>query len=225
MKLRVALGLLAVLVLAIFNLVFFSVVDNMPVSCWICWGVIHAAGALFVAAARSAKMSGDGLVHAYPKVYVSLSLFATMAVAGMLVGVWNPKSWTMPAAILSLLAFADLFVYVSLGAAEEKTLEDGKQDAADRFFVQSCAERLSAARSAQTNAVARKQIEKAYDAIRGAQVTTVPAVTDIETRIDALVSKLCNDSEAGNMAAIAATVAEIISAVRKREMEIRLSQR
>ena len=56
-------------------------------------------------------------------------------------------------------------------------------------------------------------------------MTTVPAVTDIETRIDALVSKLCNDSEAGNMAAIAATVAEIISAVRKREMEIRLSQR
>ena len=129
MKLKIALSLLAVLVLAAFNLVFFSVVDNMSASHWICWGAVHAAGALFVAAARSAKMSGDGLVHAYPKMFVSLSLFATMAVAGMLVGVWNPASWKIPATSLSLLAFADLFVYVSLGAAEEKTLEDGKRDA------------------------------------------------------------------------------------------------
>lgn len=224
MKSKIALGLLAALVLVVFNLVFFSIWKNITASRWICWGVIHAAGVLFVLAAHSTKMSNDGLVHSYPKMAVSFGLFVTMTVVGLLITLWNPESWKIPAVILTIFAFVDLFTYVSLMAAEEKTIADVKRDARDRFFVQSCAERLSDARSAQTDPAVRKQIEKAYDAIRGAQVSTVPAVAKIEDRIEELVSELCGASETGNAVAVASSVSEIVSAVRKRDMEIRLSR-
>lgn len=224
MKSKVALGLLAALVLVIFNLVFFSIWENMTASRWICWGVIHAAGILFAAAAHSTKMSDDGLVHAYPKMATAFGLFLTMTIVGILVTIWNPSSWKVPVVILSIFAFADLFIYTSLMAAEEKTIADDRRDARHKFFIQSCAERIAEARMSISDAALRRNVEKAYDAIRNAQVTSIPAVAEIEERIESLVAKLCGEAETGAATEVAATVSEIIAAVRKRDMEIRLSR-
>ena len=223
MKSKIALGLLAAFVLVLFNILFFSIWENMSTSRWICWGAIHVAGFLFAAAAHSTKMSGDGLIHAYPKMAVSFGMFITMAILGILITIWNPTSWKVPVVLLSLFAFGDIIAYISLMSAEEKTLADGKRDARDRFFIQSCAEQLNEIRLAQTDASIKKQVEKAYDAVRGAQVTTIPEVADIEDKIESLVAKMSGECEAGDTAAVAATASAIVSAVKKRDMEIRMS--
>ena len=224
MKFKGSLILLAAFPLLLFNVVYFSIWGNMSASRWICWGAIHLAFALFVAAAHSIKAMGDdGPIHAYPKMASAYSLLSITVIAGIILTIWNPKTWQIPAVILAILAFMDLFTYIALMSAEEATIKSEKRDARHKFFIQSCAERLEEARKSQADIALRKQIEKACDAIRGAQVTSVPAVAEIEARIESLVSKLCGEAEAGSSKA-ASTASEIVAAVRKRDMEIRLSR-
>ena len=224
MKSRIALVLLAIFLLVVFNLAYFSIWEHMSASRWICWGAIHVAFALFVAAAHSTRSTEDGLIHSYPKMAVSFSLFLIMAIAGIVLTIWNPGSWKVPVVILAILAFGDLFTYISLMSAEEATAAAEQRDGRQKFFVRACAERLAEARSAQSDPALRKQIEKACDAIRGAQVATVPAVAGIEAEIHELVSKLCGAAEAGSAETVATTASEIVAAVRKRDMEIRLAR-
>ena len=224
MKSKLALILLGIFTLLVFNLFFFSIWENMSTTRWICWGAIHAAFALFIAAAHSTKATDDGLIHSYPKMGVAFGLFVIMTISGIVLTIWNPESWKVPVVILAVLAFGGLFTYISMMSAEEATTANVTRDAQRKFFIQSCAERLEEARQLQTDIALRKHIEKAYDAIRGAQVTTVPAVARIETSIEALISKLCGAAETGAAADVAAAASEIVAAVRKRDMEIRLSR-
>lgn len=223
MKSKFALVLLAALTVAVFNLVYFFIFENMSATRWICWGTIHVSFALFVAAAHSAKSMEDGLVHAYPKLWTAFCLLETMVTVGVLLSIWNPESWKAPAVILAILCFADLFTYIALTSAEEATEASVKRDSSQKFFIQSCAERLGEARKSQTDLALRKQVEKAYDAIRGAQVSTVPAASEIEADIVALVSKLCSASASGSVAEVSSIATEIVATVRRRDMAIRLS--
>ena len=224
MKSKIALALLFAFVLAAFNLVYFSVWEHMSTTRWICWGTIHAAFALIVAAAHSTKAAGDGLVHSYPKMAVACSLFLITVVAGIVLTIWNPESWKVPVVVLSILGFGDLFTYISLMSAEEATAADERCDARRKRFVQVCAERLAEARTAQSDPALLKQIEKAFDAIRGAQIATVPAVAAIETEIVSLVSELCEAAQAGSAEIVSTTASKVVAAVRKRDMEIRLAR-
>ena len=224
MKYKIALKLLGGLTVVVFNLVYFFVWDNMSATRWICWGAIHASFVLFVTAAYSAKLTNGGLIHAYPRMWVAFSLLEVVAIAGLIMSAWNPESWKVPVIILALLGFLYLFTYISLIPAEKATESCVLRDSKQKFFILSCTERLEETRRAQADLVLRKQIEKACDAIHCAQVNTVPAVAEIESRITSLVSELCNAAKGGSANEVAEKASEIVAAVRKRDMAIRQSR-
>ena len=224
MKAKIALGCLAAFLLVLFNVVFFSVWEQMSVSRWICWAAIHAAGALFAAAAHSTKMSDDGLVHSYPKMHVAFAVFSTMVLVGGFVSVWNPASWKIPVVLLSLFAAGDLIAYIALMSAEEQTNAGRKADARQRRFLLAGAERLAAARDGLSDPSRKKLLETAYDAVRAARISGVPDAAGHEAAIEALVTRLCEAARNGGGEDLPETVRELVAAVRKRDSDARLSR-
>ena len=224
MKSRMALVLLFVFPLVVFNLVYFWLVSKMSASRWVCWSAIHIAAILFGLAAHSATTTEDGLVHAYPKMNVALHFFLVMVGAGIVFTLFNPSSWRVPAVILTILGATDFFVYIALMSAEEASAATDRRQAAEVRSIREVAAPLDIARRDARTPGMRKLLESAWDAVRTAQVRSSPAVATLETRIADLTAQLGRVADVGDESAARDLANQLIRTIRDREAILRSSR-
>lgn len=224
MKSRMALVLLFVFPLAVFNLVYFWLVSEMSASRWVCWSAIHIAALLFGLAAHSASSSDDGLVHAYPKMNVALHFFLIMVGAGIMFTLFNPSSWRGPAVILTILGAMDLFVYIALMSAEEASAATARRQSAEVRSIRGVAAPLDIARRDARTPGMRKLLESAWDAVRTAQVRSSPDVAFLETRIADLAEQLARVADMGDESSAQDLANQLIRTVRERQAILRTSR-
>lgn len=207
-----------------FNILYFNVFDDLSASRWVCWGYIHLTYALVVASVFSVKAVPNGHVYAYPKIVVASIYFIIALIVGAIMMIINCDSPVAPLVVFLIFTGIYLKLYLVLMATESSSIANEKRDKRYVRFVKLNAERLSAIRDNMGSAEGKKIIERAYDAIRGAEVTSVPAVAQIEVDIESQIDRIADLSGSSDMETLRSTVGRFVDLVRRRDAEIRLSK-
>ena len=207
-----------------FNILYFNVFDDLSASRWVCWGYIHLTYALVVASVFSVKAVPNGHVYAYPKIAVASIYFIIALIVGAIMMIINCDSPVVPLVVFLIFTGIYLKLYLVLMATESSSITNEKRDKRYVRFVKLNAERLSAIRDNMGSAEGKKIIERAYDAIRGAEVTSVPAVAQIEVDIESQIDRIADLSGSSDMETLRSTVGRFVDLVRRRDAEIRLSK-
>ena len=206
------------------NILYFNVFDDLSVSRWVCWGYVHLTYALVVASVFSVKSVTNGHVYAYPKIAVASIYFLVALVVGVIMMAVNCESPVVPLVVFLVFTGIYLKLYLVLMATENRSIANERRDKRYVRFVKLNAERLSAIRDGMRSAEGKKIVEKAYDAIRGAEVTSVPAVAQIEVDIESQIDRIADMTGSDDVEALRVAVGRFVDLVRRRDAEIRLSK-
>jgi len=205
------------------NVFYFGVFDNFSTSRWVCWIYVHLTYVLLIAAIYSVKAVQNGHVYAYPKIVTATVYYVVSLVVGVILMVINFESVVVP--IIVFLIFTGIYLkfYLTLMATESTSIANERRDHAHLHFIKLCSERILAIKEGVSDQNCRKIIEKAYDAIRGASVTSVPQVAEMEQKIEAQIDALEAAVDSGVSDNVDVCVKSLISSIRRRDAEIRLS--
>lgn len=218
----VSLGLQTLGVLGI-NALFFGVFDDLSVSRWVCWAYIHLTYALVVASIYSVNAVPNGHVYAYPKIMTATVYYFISLVLGVGMMVVNFESFVVPIIVFLVFTGLTLKKYLVLMATEARSIANETADRENARFIRRCAGKLSVLKEGTTSLPSRKLIEKAFDAVRSAEVATIPSVAGIEAVIEEEIDKL---AAAGSVApdALKAGTEKIVGLVHRRNAEIRAAK-
>lgn len=206
------------------NILYFNVFDDLSASRWVCWGYIHLTYALVVASVSSVKAVSNGHVYAYPKIAVASIYFLVALVVGAIMMVINCESFVIPLVVFLIFTGIYLKLYLVLMTTENSSIANERRDKGYVRFVKLNSERLTAIRDSMGSAEGKKIIEKAYDAIRGAEVSSIPAVAQIEVDIEVQIDRIADMACSSDGEALRGAVERFVSLVRRRDAEIRLSK-
>ena len=177
----------------IFNWFFFQFVSPISSSQWCCYAAVHLAFVSVLFVACSISHEKDGLVYGYPKIGAVLcSCFCTLlvAVAAIVFIAINPLSIVYPLSIFFLIWGAGITFFLSFEWAERTTRQSEQVDKNNRVFFRECSQQLEQILFSVKDIGKRKEIEKVYDALRSAQITTVPEAGALEQLILENIGKL-----------------------------------
>lgn len=218
----VSLGLQTLGVLGI-NALFFGVFDDLSVSRWVCWAYIHLTYALVVASIYSVNAAPNGHVYAYPKIMTATVYYFISLVLGVGMMVVNFESFVVPIVVFLVFTGLSLKKYLVLMATESRSIANEKADRESARFVKRCAGKLAILKDGTTGLPSRKLIEKAFDAVRSAEVTSIPSVAGVEATIEEEIDKLVGASSVAPDT-LKTGIERIIGLVRRRNAEIRAAK-
>jgi hypothetical protein len=89
-------------------------------------------------------------------------------------------------------------------------------------FIRDCSQQLQEAMQQIPDANQRKKVERVYDAIRNAQVTSVPQAAAIESQIVAHIKGI--QAAIGNLGQQQSAISDTIALIRQRDSLIRMSR-
>jgi hypothetical protein len=208
----------------LFNLVFFVAVSEFTATRWVSWLFIHLAYALLLIASRTIWKSGEGLVFGYPKLVVAAGCFLAEFLLGMVFIIANPSNITFPLFVQLILVAGFGYIYMALLMSEGHTTELQQKAAREIHFIRDFSLRLQAAMKAADDPALRKEIERVYDAVRNAQVGSIPSVADTEEELlrlaDAISDAVTNNTP-GDIPNLAKKTQALIV---KRDNAIRLAR-
>ena len=205
------------------NVFFFVMLSEFSPSRWVCWAYIHLTYILIIASMYSVKAVKNGHVYAYPKVVTATIYYVVSLIVGVVLILINFSSVVIPIVTFLILTGLYLKMYLILMATESHSIANEKRDRVHMHFIKRLSERLSALRDEVTDFKTKKMIERAYDAVRGAIVTSTPEVAMIENEIEEAIDSLESATRGGSMTEIKSCARKIVECVRKRDAEIRLS--
>jgi len=224
MKNKILNILIALIFLAVFNACFFTLIDIYSKTRWICYAAVHVAYLLFFVSTQSIPKVKGGNVHGYPKIATAWSyLFVTLLVGIIIIAV-NPDSTAWPLVIFVIITGMYLLIYALLMKAEEHSIAADREDARNLYFIRDCSEQLSEIMRQLAGANRKKLVEQAYDAVRNAQVTSIPEAAGVEQKILSKIAELSAALAASPGAEPAPLAGEIIALVRQRDSLIRMSR-
>lgn len=206
------------------NVFYFGVFEDFSPSRWVCWAYIHLTYALVVASIYSVKAVQNGNVYAYPKIATATVYYLVALIVGVIMMAINFESIVVPIIVFLIFTGIYLKIYLTLMATETASIANEKRDAAQLHFVKLCSERLSAIKDGVQDAACRKLVERAYDAVRSASVTSVPQVLALEQSIEEQIDSLEAAVDSGKSEVVEESVKRLVSTIRKRDAEIRLSR-
>lgn len=205
------------------NVFYFVMLSDFSPSRWVCWAYIHLTYVLIIASIYSVKDVKNGHVYAYPKIITATIYYIVSLIVGVILILINFSSVVVPIITFLILTGIYLKLYLVLMGTESSSIANEKRDRMDVLFIKKASERLSAFRDEVTDFKAKKMIEKAYDAVRGAIVKSTPEVAIIENEIEKAIDALESEIQGGSMTEIESCVRKIVACVRKRDAAIRLS--
>lgn len=218
---KIALYLVVILV---FNAVYFNMIENHTPARWVSYAGIHLAYLLLCVSSLSYSRfdSGGSVVHVYPKMMVAHGYFMASLICGAILILINNSTITFPAIVHALIIGFYLFHYLLLMNAEAHTEANEKRNRQDAFFTQDCAGRLELAMERAPSRDVRRFVERFRDAVAGASMKSIPQVMDLENRIRTQVSRIEEVLDAGGTDDLESLVRDGINLVRERERQIML---
>lgn len=214
---------LQTIALLLFNLFYFQLVANHTCSRWICWGFVHLAYALLLASAHSVKAAKNGHVYAYPKIWIATGFYLATMLVCILFAIFNLQSVFVTLICTGLLPGIHVGVYLAMMNTEAATIANEQRQAAHYHFIQECASRLELLLNDTDDFGVRKEIEKAFDAIRGSQVISTPSVIPLEAQIQSAIDDLPEAVKKG-ADETGKSIKALLALIRRRDAEIRMSK-
>ena len=211
------IGLIAI------NVLYFGVLSDFSLSRWVCWAYIHLTYILIIAAMYSSKTAKNGNVYAYPKIMTATIYYVVSLIVGVILIAINFKSIVVPILTFLILTGIHLKVYLVLMATESHSIANEERDRRHMHFIKKLSERLSMLRNGVNDFKARKVVDKVYDAVRCAIVTSNPEVAMIENEIEEAIDSLERAIHLGSMVELESCSKKVVECVRKRDATLRLS--
>ena len=212
---KIALYLVIIL---IFNVLYFNTIENHTPARWVSYAGIHMAYLLFCVSSLSFRRfdSSGSVVHVYPKMMVAYGYFMASLIWGVILILINNSTITLPVIVHAVIIGFYIFHYLLLMNAEYHTecLEAARNR--DARFLKECEARLKLAMDSAASRDSWRYLERIRIAIAGASNDTCQQVVAIEDRISALMRRITHEDEAR----LPQIVDEIVSLFREREAEI-----
>lgn len=174
-----------------FNTVYFLLVEEFSASRWVGWACLHVAYLVLVLSGRQTTSNGMSVVFGFPRIATSCTLFIMTAMAFAVIFCVNPASTKWPTIIEVIASVASLCLYFVINTAESSAREDDTELKQNLMFIKTCSGMLLSAKGAVADVACRKSIEKAYDAVRNGNVSSVPTARALEAEIRDAVEGIC----------------------------------
>lgn len=207
---------------AAFNTIYFILVENFTISRWIAWSCLHIAYLVLIVSGRQAKSAGGATVYGYPRIAAAWSMFLMVAIAFGIIFIVNPNStkWPIIIEVVAVVAYLCLYFIINYASSSAKSAEaEFKQNMA---FIRTCSDSLLIAKTAVEDSVSKKQIEKAYDAIRNGNAFSVPAARSVEYEISGIVNDIVEiATTGGDLNRVKELSKSVVRSMMKRENLIR----
>lgn len=218
---KIALYLVVILV---FNVLYFNVIENHTPARWVSYLGIHLSYLLFCVSSLSYSRfdSSGSVVHVYPKMMVAYGYFMASLFCGSILILINNSTITFPVIVHALIIGFYIFHYLFLMNAEAHTEANELRNRRDAFFIKDCIGRLDLSMKRAPSRDIRRSIECFRDAINGSSMRTVPNVFELEDKIREQVSRIESAMEVEDFGKLEKEAKTGIKLVRERERLIML---
>ena len=225
MKTRILSLLIQSIFLIVFNVWYFAIIDKHSDTRWLCYWAIHLAYFFLIASIFFTPTKKGWAVHGYPKMDIAHSCFVVTLLLSIIFALINTEKITVPLILLTFELGAFVLPYLILLKSEAHVELNEKKDAKNLRFIRQCSARLQGIMNSISDSKVKKEIEKAYDAVRSAQVVSVLGAETDETNIIGEIENLRTATvSGGNLNEVSVTVKKIIELVRLRDDTIRMSR-
>lgn len=218
---KIALYLVVILV---FNVLYFNVIENHTPARWVSYLGIHLSYLLLCVSSLSYSRfdSSGSVVHVYPKMMVAYGYFMASLVCGLILILINNSTITFPGIVHALIIGFYIFHYLLLMNAEAHTEANEQRNRRDGFFIKDCVGRLELLMLHAPSRNVRRNIECFRDAVNGSSMRTIPNVFDLEEKIREQVSCIESAIEVEDFGKLEKEAKHGIELVRERERQIML---
>ena len=215
---------LYLVVILVFNVLYFNIIENHTPARWVSYFGIHASYLLLCVSLLSYNRfnSGGSLTHVYPKALIAYGYFLTSTICGLLL-IWiNNSTITFPLIIHALIIGSYIFRYLLLMNAEAHTEANEQRNRKDALFIKDCVGKLELAMLQTSSREQQRIIERFRDSILGASMRTVPQAIELEAQIKLKIMNIeeilpnCDLEKLHNVVKVG------LSLVREREHTIQL---
>lgn len=223
-KNSIAKIVLYLVVILVFNVLYFNIVENHTPARWVSYAGIHLSYLLLCVSSLSFNRfdSSGSVVHVYPKMMVAYGYFMASLIWGAILILINNSTITFPVIVHALIIGFYIFHYVLLMNAEAHTEANEQRNRRDAFFIKDCVGRLDLFMQRAPSRDVRRIIERFRDAVSGSSMRTIPQVADLEERIREQVSRIERAMETEGVGNLEKEAADGINLVRERERQIML---
>ena len=200
----------------VYNLIFFLKGTNGSTAGWIAYGFVWLAILVSYIAplyCKNYKRIPENLItnYVFSWIYSGVTIIFNAAV---IIG----KIESVPLTVILNLTFAvvylqQLFVSLRVNYEVERNLE---RTDAERQFVREVSKKLQMCRQQTEDAALKKEIEKAYDAVRSCPLKSNDTAMNYEIKIIGLTDTLENKLDEDHTQEIPGIVQEILKNVKKR---------
>ena len=217
---KIALYLVVVLV---FNVLYFNVVENHTSARWVSYVGIHLSYLLLCVSSFSFSQfeSSGSVVHVYPKMMVANGYFMTSLVCGSILILINNSTITFPVIVHALIIGFYLFHYLLLMNAETHTEANTQRIKQGMFFIKDCTSRLRLIMDTTQSREVYSKIERFYDAVNAAMPCTQSETVRFEVQISELIGQLESKIRSGS-SDVDDIVHEAVALIKERERIIAL---
>ncbi len=217
---KIALYLVVVLV---FNVLYFNVVENHTPARWVSYVGIHLSYLLLCVSSLSFSQfeSSGSVVHVYPKMMVANGYFMASLFCGVILILINNSTITFPTIVHALIIGFYLFHYLLLMNAETHTEANTQRIKQGMFFIKDCASRLRLIMDTTQSREVYSKIERFYDAVNAAMPCTRSETVRFEVQISELIGRLESQIRSGS-SDLDGIVHEAIALIKERERIIAL---
>ena len=203
----------------VFNWFFFWLVGSPSGVQWLCWGMFHAALVGVLIFSSRATWTGDlsALIKTPSAILAALTVIVTAAMSFGFIA-WNPESPMIPLTGYVILFGAAISLYVSWRSIGASIQTSSTADKSNLKFIRQCVLAVESIIQSESDLDRQKELEVVYDALRSAQVTSIPETRTIETQIESDVNLL--QSAGNNLEFRAEIQRRLLDAINKRNQII-----
>lgn len=209
--------ILPIALLVIYCLWFFLIIAGSGVTpvqlVALGFGIVACITPLLLLLAKKSEYVGRATLWSITYVFVVLELLASVII--ILV---KPEEWQIPFFIQALILIIYIGLFVLSLRANVATVDAQAKTQKDRRLHQGWTARLKPLTTDYAlSSGARKDIERAYDALRSLPVKSIPETDDIDALITLEVQSLVNATQQNNDMAIRESVLKIQSLAQERK--------
>lgn len=208
----------------VFNVIFFMFCDSFSATRWISYVIIHLAYGIKVYTCMKMPNAKGSAVYGYPRIYIASIYFISELIIGILFILINNDSPKYPFLVQFILFALFIIIFLILVIADKHSIANDQEDSCNIYFIKDASYRLSETMSQINDRELQKNVEKLYDAVRSAQVKTIPEVADMEAKLMYAIDSICSSALTGKKDEVKELVAESIIQLNSRNSRIKLSK-
>lgn len=215
---------LYLVVIFVFNTLYFNVIEDHTPARWVSYLGIHLSYLLFCVSSLSYSRfdSSGSVVHVYPKMMVAYGYFIASLICGSILILINNSTITFPAIVHALIIGFYIFHYLLLMNAEAHTEANEQQNRRDALFIKDCVGRLDILMQCAPSRDFRRKVERFRDAVNGASMRTIPNVMFLEDKIREQITYIERAMKTDDLGRLEKEVVRGVELVREREHMIML---